>query len=131
MVVKRTTTANILVLVTRVGAGGFFGAAGVGTTLVGTVEPVVVFARTVLATVHFTIVLMNTVVEVLVQMNNIIIIVVVLIAVVLAHVPAIRRRTVRAGQIEVHRTLTVPKAVRKVQSIRVALIKRVEVCETE
>lgn len=130
MVVKRTTTANILVLVTRVGAGGFFGAAGVGATLVGTVEPVV-FARTVLATVHFTIVLMDTVVEVLVQMNNIIIVVVVLIAVVLAHVPAIRRRTVRAGQVEIHRTLTVPKAVRKVQSIRVALIKRVEVCETE
>lgn len=66
-------------------------------------------------------------------MNNIIIvvIVVVLITVVLAYVTAIRRRATRAGQVEIHGTLIVPKAVRKVQSIRVALIKRIEVCETE
>lgn len=73
---------------------------------------------------------MDTVLEILIQMN-IIVVVIVLIAEVVARFNAVRRRTVGVGEVEIHGTLVVSKAVRKVQPVGVALIEGVEVCETE
>jgi hypothetical protein len=78
----------------------------------------------------------QAVVEVLVQMD-IVVVVVVLVAVAVVVVVATRltavilRWTIRVAQVEVHRTLVVSKAVRKVQSVSIALIERVEVREAK
>lgn len=121
MIVKRTVAANVIVLLTRIRSGRLFWTAGV-CALIGTVKTKVV-TRTVLTTVHFTVVLVDTLMQVLVQVN--IIVVIVLVAVIVANFTTaiVRRRTVRVGQIQIHRALIVTEAVRKVQSIRVALIK--------
>lgn len=68
--------------------------------------------------------------QVLVQVN-IIIVVVILITEIFARFTTIRRRTVGVGEVVIHGTFVGSKAVRKVQSVGVALVKWIEIRETE
>lgn len=67
---------------------------------------------------HFTVVFMDTVLQILVQMNVIIVVIGILIAIIVAQIPAIRRGAARVGEVKIHWAFIVPEAVREIQPVR-------------
>jgi hypothetical protein len=134
VVVARTVAPDVVMSVTRVRSRVLLGTARVGALVSRTLN-----ARTILATIHLTIVvLMSTFKILIVQLNVIIVIVVVVVVAaaavaeaVVVVVAVIRGGTARAGEIEVYGTLAVAESLREIQSTGLALIERIEIREAE